>query len=66
MAIAAYESVKVGVNILDVMLDVPHYTGYMKTMNLLYEGGKVVSKNYDTQAKIAKEILPKLSLKKAD
>ena len=62
-AIRAYESTKVGVNILDVMLNVPHYTGYMKTMNLLYEGGKAVSKNYDTQASLVKDILPQLSLK---
>lgn len=62
-AIRAYESTKIGVNILDVMLNVPHYTGYMKTMNLLYEGGKVVSKNYDTQAKLANTILPELHLK---
>jgi hypothetical protein len=40
------------------MLNVPHYTGYMKTMNLLYEGGKAVSKNYDTQATLVKDILP--------
>jgi hypothetical protein len=45
------------------MLNVPHYTGYMKTMNLLYEGGKNVSKNYATQAWITTEILPELSLK---
>lgn len=65
-AIRAYESTKVGVNILDVMLNVPHYTGYMKTMNLLYEGGKNVSKNYATQAWIATEILPELSLKTSE
>lgn len=62
LAIAAYDSVKVGVNILDVMLGVPHYRGYMKTMNILYEGGKAVSINYRTQANIAKTILPKFSL----
>jgi hypothetical protein len=47
-AILAYDSTKIGVNILDVMLGVPHYRGYMKTMNLLYEGSKVVSTNYKT------------------
>lgn len=65
-AIRAYENTKIGVNILDVMLDVPHYTGYMKTMNLLYEGGKAVSKNYDTQATLVKDILPQLSLKSVE
>jgi len=30
------------------MLGVPHYKGYLKTMNLLYEGGRAVSKVYDT------------------
>ena len=62
-AIKAYESTKVGVNILDVVLNVPHYTGYLKTMNLLYEGGKMVSKNYSTQAYLTKTIMPLLNLK---
>ena len=65
-AIEAYESTKVGVNILDVVLNVPHYRGYMKTMNLLYEGGKAVSFNYNTQAKLTQSILPKLNLKNAE
>lgn len=62
-AIEAYESVKVAVNILDVMLGIPHYRGYMKTMNLLYEGSKAVSLNYKTQSNLVKTILPKLGLK---
>jgi hypothetical protein len=48
------------------MLGVPHYTGYMKIMNLLYEGGKAVSKNYETQSEIVAKILPKMGLKSTE
>ena len=65
-AINVYEESKIGVNILDVMLGVPHYKGYLKTMNLLYEGGKAVSKVYDTQTQIISRIFPKLGLKNQD
>ncbi len=61
-AINAYEETKIGVNILAVMANSSHYRGYMKTMNLLYEGGKAISINYKSQAWISKNVLPTMNL----
>ena len=38
---------------MDVMLNVPHYRGYLKAMNLLYEGSKVASIVYKEQTKLS-------------
>jgi hypothetical protein len=47
---------------MDVMLNVPHYRGYLKAMNLLYEGSKVASIVYKEQTKLSEWILPKLNI----
>jgi hypothetical protein len=44
------------------MANSSHYRGYMKTMNLLYEGGKAISINYKSQAWISKNVLPTMNL----
>ena len=58
----AYKVAKQFVNIMDVMLNVPHYRGYLKAMNLLYEGSKVASIVYKEQTKLSEWILPKLNI----
>ena len=58
----AYKAAKQFVNIMDVMLNVPHYRGYLKAMNLLYEGSKVASIVYKEQTKLSEWILPKLNI----
>ena len=58
----AYSSAKQFVNIMKVMLNVPHYRGYLKAMNLLYEGSKAASIVYKEQTKLTDWILPKLNI----
>ena len=58
----AYGAAKQFVNIMDVMLNVPHYRGYLKAMNLLYEGSKVSSIVYKEQTRLSEWILPKLNI----
>lgn len=58
----AYQRCKRFVNIMDVMLHVPHYRGYLKAMNLLVEGLKSASVTYKEQFRITDWILPKLNL----
>lgn len=60
--INVYGAAKQFVNIMDVMLNVPHYRGYLKAMNLLYEGSKVASIVYKEQTKLSEWILPKLNI----
>ena len=60
--VSAYGAAKQFVNIMDVMLNVPHYRGYLKAMNLLYEGSKVASIVYKEQTKLSEWILPKLNI----
>ena len=61
--IKAYDAAKQFVNIMDVMLNVPHYRGYLKAMNLLYEGSKTASVVYREQTRLSDWILPKLNIK---
>lgn len=61
----AYGAAKQFVNIMDVMLNVPHYRGYLKAMNLLYEGSKVSSIVYKEQTRLSEWILPKLNILEA-
>lgn len=61
--INAYSVCKQAVNIMKAMITVPHYKGYLNTMNLLYEGSKAVSVVYKEQCKIYDKILPKLKLR---
>lgn len=58
----AYSAAKQFVNIMKVMLNVPHYRGYLKAMNLLYEGSKAASIVYKEQTKLTDWILPKLNI----
>lgn len=56
-AIAAYESIKYKVNILDVLLKVPHYFGYLKSCGALYKSLQNVSVQYREQDRIAEKII---------
>jgi hypothetical protein len=47
---------------MKVMLNVPHYRGYLKAMNLLYEGSKAASIVYKEQTRLTDWILPKLNI----
>lgn len=56
-AIAAYESIKYKVNILDVLMKVPHYFGYLKACGALYKSLQNVSVQYREQDRIADTII---------
>jgi len=60
--VEAYSKTNQGINIMAAMLNVPHYRGYLKVMDLLYEGAKSVSVVYREQARLTDKILPKLNL----
>lgn len=56
-AISAYESIKYKVNILDVLMKVPHYFGYLKACGALYKSLQNVSLQYREQDRIADTII---------
>lgn len=56
-AIKAYESIKYKVNVLDLLLKVPHYFGYLKSCSALYKSLQNSSLQYREQDRIAETII---------
>ena len=56
-AIAAYDSIKFKVNVLDVLPKVPHYFGYLKACDALYESLKYQSVQYREQDRILEKVI---------
>ena len=56
-AIKAYDSIKFKVNALDVLVKVPHYFGYLKACDALYESLQYQSVQYREQDRILSKII---------
>jgi hypothetical protein len=48
-----YDKVKHTINILDVAVTVPHFSGYLQTLALAHEACKIISPKYSTIDKLA-------------
>lgn len=57
VAIKAYDSIKFKVNALDVLVKVPHYFGYLKSCDALYESLQYQSVQYREQDRILSKII---------
>ena len=56
-AIKAYDAIKFKVNALDVIVKVPHYFGYLKSCDALYESLQYQSVQYREQNRILSKII---------
>ena len=57
VAIKAYDAIKFKVNVLDVLVKVPHYFGYLKSCDALYQSLQYQSVQYREQDRILSKII---------